>query len=287
MALATASYGSGGAALRVAIGSTTEDLEPYRTAARELGAESLTKAFGIAEQVENAELAELLKQAGAKPPPPSQFELGAEQLRRFTGTFVLEESDAEGVMAVFNGILSFAFPDQPALALEPTAATEFRAQGGFPLTVSYLVAEDGTVEGFLLDQDGLPEPVRFLPKAADVAAPEAAASAEADAPAAADVTTAEEKPAAAMAKEPPGTAGRDWPAFRGPNAAGTARGKAAHHLGPGNRRQRRLPDPDPGPRPFQPDRLGRRALRHHRGQQRGRRGLPPRPLRRRRRGRYR
>ena len=76
----------------------------------------------------------------------------------------------------------------------------------------------------------------------------------------------------------PGGAGsrRSWPSFRGPRASGVAEGQNLPDAWDGAKGENILwRTPIPGPRAFEPDRLGRPRLRDHRGQQQPERDVPP------------
>lgn len=197
--------------------------------ATELDQETLASIYGQAKQLENEEVVKMLEEAGAKPPPPAEVRLGEEQLARFTGTFFVEEQPAmEGVIGLEDGALYFQFMEQPKLVLEPTAEASFRAASGFPLEMTF---DDGAPSpAFTYSQDGMPEPARFLRKAAEEAAEEdmvADADPEGGAEGTADVeaVTAEIAQKPTIAEPPKAAVTKNWPAFRGPNAAGTASGK--------------------------------------------------------------
>lgn len=203
--------------------------------AAELDEETLSSIYGQAKQADNEELAKKLEEAGAKPPPPADVKLGEEQLARFVGTYVVEEQPAmQGVIGLEDGALFFQFMEQPKLVLEPTAEATFRAASGFPLEMTF---EDGAPStGFMYSQQGMPEPARFMRKSEEreaVAQASAAGEAGAEAEGAEGVEMAKtDSPSAqpeAMADKmtqaaPKAAVTSNWPAFRGPNAAGTAQG---------------------------------------------------------------
>ncbi|MEM9594262.1 MAG: PQQ-binding-like beta-propeller repeat protein [Acidobacteriota bacterium] len=184
----------------------------------EVTPKALTAALGTAVQSESEEIVAILKAAGAKPPPPTEFEMPAEVMARFAGTYALESTPQMlGQIEVNDGAMTFTFAGQPSLGLEAKDPKTFRAVGGFPLEIRF-ESEGDTLKGFVLEQEGRPEPVRFL-KVQDGPGGQAVAQA-ADAPPEV-APAADGQPAAAP---PKGAADVHWPAFRGPNAAGTASG---------------------------------------------------------------
>ena len=200
--------------------------------AAELDEATLGSIYGQAKQAGNEALTKRLEEAGAKPPPAAEVELSEEQLARFVGTFFVEQQPAmEGVIGLADGALYFQFMEQPKLVLEPTAEASFRAASGFPLEMTF---DDGAPSpAFTYNQDGMPEPARFLRKAAeaaaeaDVVADAESADGDASGEDAEMAAEAESETAAkpAMAEAPKAAVTKNWPAFRGPNAAGTAAGK--------------------------------------------------------------
>lgn len=214
-----------------------EDLDVLRAVleAAEPDAETLSGSLAQAQQRGNEEVVALLEAAGAEPPPAGEVEVAAETMERFVGTYEVKKPFAgEGVIFLEDGVLTFRFEEQPPLALEPTAPDTFRAANGFPLSMTF--EEGDPSPGFEYSQQGLPEPTRFARKAED-APPEDDAAGE-DAAEGAETAVAEtaeaegadadadESAAEAEARraEPTGVAEVNWPAFRGPNAAGTAQG---------------------------------------------------------------
>lgn len=176
--------------------------------------EALSATLALAEGSENPEMVALLKEAGAKPPAATGFSLPPEALARFAGSYTMPER--AGVEATIKagegGQIMASFGDQP-IPLSPTDATTFEMAGGF-LTLRFEVQGE-TVSGFQAHQKGVDKPMVFVRKPAAPAAEQTAAAAPAPPP-----------PAAPTSPEtaPVGVATRDWPAFRGPNAAGTAQG---------------------------------------------------------------
>ncbi|MDA8018214.1 MAG: PQQ-binding-like beta-propeller repeat protein [Thermoanaerobaculia bacterium] len=199
--------------------------------AGDLDEDTLAAIYGQAQQAGNADVVAILEEAGAKPPAPSEVSLSEEQLQRFVGTYFVEEQPAmEGVIGMEDGALYFQFMQQPKLVLEATAEATFRAANGFPLEMTF--EEGGPSPGFMYTQQGLPEPARFARKVeGEVADAETAAAAEgAEAPAAAEsASTTAATETASRAPLPKASTTGNWPAFRGPNAAGTAHGATPVH----------------------------------------------------------
>lgn len=215
---------SGAAAFPV--GSMAVATENYEVALAvvatgKLTADELTKMLVAAEGAEATQVVEALKKAGAQPPPPA-LNLSPEALEKFTGVFHVAQFGMDFTITVGDGVLLMKNPNAPEpTTYEPTAPTEFRRQGGGMELKFELDGEK--VTGFKAFQDGADEPFSFVrvEKGAGAEAPEVA-----EAPASETSPEAETapEPAKAMAKIPVGAAGENWPSFRGPNAAGTAKG---------------------------------------------------------------
>ncbi len=182
-------------------------------------AEQLTEALGMATAQGLTEIVAMLEKAGAEPAPASDFEMSSEALAAFTGSYVVtlpEGGKMDLDLKVEDGILSSHVSGQPPLPLEPVDATNFRDRNGIGIRFEFQV-EGEQVNGFLVYRPGVEKP--FSAQRKEAQTPTVQAEAETDATVAEPVTKT-----AAKVEPPPGAAGRDWPAFRGPNAAGTARG---------------------------------------------------------------
>lgn len=183
-----------------------------------LGAQRRAQADSESEEAAEAakkagEIVALLEKAGAKPPPPSEFQLPPEALARFEGSFVWPEQGFEVTLKLDDGALAVRFPNGEPVPVEPTDATTFRTLGGRGFKLFFEV-ENERVTGFRLEQQS-GQTFDFVRKPAEGAVETAAAEEEE----AEEVAAAEPETAI-----PPGAATRRWPAFRGPNAAGTAAG---------------------------------------------------------------
>ena len=80
-------------ALQTAIWSEQPEIVKLVLATGKVAPKSLTDALMFAEQSELTAVAELLRAAGAKPPPPANFAVPPELLARYVGAY----TDAEGV----------------------------------------------------------------------------------------------------------------------------------------------------------------------------------------------
>ena len=194
--------------LPMAVGQGSVPVVTALLATGKLSAEALSGALVAAQRAEGGEeIVALLEKAGARPPPPSAFQLPPEALARYAGTYVLPDQGFESTVAIAEGALTVQLGGPPT-PLEPTDATSFRAPAaGF--TIRFKV-EDEKVTGFTFERGDqtfeFTRKVEGEPAVAETAAPAAAVE-------------------AARPVIPPGAAARDWPSFRGPNAAGTAAGK--------------------------------------------------------------
>ncbi len=192
--------------------------------------EQLTEALGLATAQELTEVVAMLEKAGARPAPPSDFKLPPEALAAFAGSYLLTfpGGSLDVDLKVEDGALVSHLDGQPPLPLEPVDATHFRDRGGIGIRLDFQLDGERVV-GFQLHQPGAPDPFSAVRKGSETAeATEAearpAGAESAAEPESAEAPAAEAEAPAAEAALPAGAAGRDWPAFRGPNAAGTAGG---------------------------------------------------------------
>jgi hypothetical protein len=122
------------------------------------GDEVLTDALATAEQVGNAEIVEILKAAGAKPPAPASFEVDAATLKSYEGTY-----EGEGgfvmTMAVKDGKLNATAGGGGAFVLGAVDKTTFRPEG-IPGASLVFQVQDGKVAGVNLVQAGTTTPLK-------------------------------------------------------------------------------------------------------------------------------
>lgn len=110
-------------------------------------AETMTAALALAAGDEkNAEIAGMLKKAGAKPP----LELSPETLQSYVGKYKGDPGPEISIM-LKDGKLFAGPPNQPPLVLMATDQTAFRAVAFAGLTITFNV-EGGKVTGFALKQ---------------------------------------------------------------------------------------------------------------------------------------
>jgi hypothetical protein len=175
----------------------------------DLDARTLARASKLAAEKGNADIAAMVKAAADANPAAATPTVTVDPavLARYAGNY---RSDAVGTVSVTlnGGQLQIQASGQPALALRPTASDTFNVDDVPNMRVSFS-GRAGTVERLVITQ---PTGTYALER----------------------VTAAESAPASpttqrAAAPEPaaPRQAPRDWPGFRGPNAAGTADGQGA------------------------------------------------------------
>lgn len=121
------------------------------------GESALSDALAAAEQVGNAEIVEILKAAGAKPPAPATFEVDAATLRSYEGTY-----EGEGgftmTVAVKDGKLTAALGGG-TFTLGAVDKVTFRP-AEIPGASMVFKVEDGKVAGVDLLQAGSARPLK-------------------------------------------------------------------------------------------------------------------------------
>jgi hypothetical protein len=108
--------------------------------------ESLTAALAAALAADRAEIADLLRKAGAKPP----FEVDTATLESYAGSYKNEQG-FEVKLVLKDGRLTAVVPNQPVINLMPLDKTSFRPAEFEGLTIS-MVVEGDKVAGFNLKQ---------------------------------------------------------------------------------------------------------------------------------------
>ncbi len=115
-----------------------------------LKAETLSVALDNAERNKRTEIAELLRKAGAVPPPKADFQVDAETLRSYAATY--KGPDAELTVVFKDGKLFVQTPG-PTLPLGAIDKVTFRPGDLVAITVVFKV-EDGKVTGMTVKQGG-------------------------------------------------------------------------------------------------------------------------------------
>src|ERR1700754_25857 len=90
----------------------------------DLNPETLTSALGRATRNKHTEVAELLKQAGAKPPVPANFPVDAETLKAYAGTY-RSERGGEIILVLKDGKLTGGSSGQPPFTLGAISKNTF------------------------------------------------------------------------------------------------------------------------------------------------------------------
>ena len=115
-----------------------------------LKADTLSVALNNAERNKRTEIVELLKKAGAQPPPKADFQVDAETLQSYAGAY--KGSDADLTVVFKDGKLSVQTPG-PTLPLGAIDKVTFRPGDFVAVTVIFKV-EDGKVTGMTVKQGG-------------------------------------------------------------------------------------------------------------------------------------
>lgn len=133
------------------IGASGGNLELVKVvlAAGGLKAEALSVALSAATRAKHTEIAELLTKAGAVPPPAADFQVDAETLKTYTGTYKSPAGNDFNV-ALKDGKLVAGPPTQP-LTLGAFDKTRFRPMDLDGVTITFNV-ENNVVTGFTLKQ---------------------------------------------------------------------------------------------------------------------------------------
>lgn len=122
--------------------------------------EALSRALGAATRSKNAQIAEMLKAAGATPPEPVKtVELEAAILQGYVGTYTGGRGGTEFEMTftVKGSTLSGVFSGQPALTYAPSDRTHFHSVEFEGINLEF------TADGFKLKQGG--QEIEFKRKA--------------------------------------------------------------------------------------------------------------------------
>lgn len=133
------------------IGASAGQLELVKVvlATGGLKAEGLTGALAAATRAKHTEIAELLTKAGAVPPPAADFQVDAETLKTYVGTYKSPAGN-EFAVALKDGKLVAGPASQP-LTLGAFDKTRFRPLDLEGVTITFNV-ENGVVTGFTLMQ---------------------------------------------------------------------------------------------------------------------------------------
>ncbi|MGH9658838.1 MAG: ankyrin repeat domain-containing protein [Bryobacteraceae bacterium] len=146
--------GSPGAAMVLSNAVGRGDVEMVRLAlARcDCTAEALSNALGAAQRAKRTEIAALLIEKGAVPPPQADFAVDAVTLASYAGSYRSEQG-AEMVLALKDGKLTASFMGQPASVLGAFDQTRFRPIEIDGISLEFQ-REGDTVTGVTLRQGG-------------------------------------------------------------------------------------------------------------------------------------
>jgi hypothetical protein len=116
--------------------------------------EQLSSALAMTQQLEEnkEEMIKLLEAAGAKPAVPANFQVDAETLKSYEGTYEAEGGAMTAVVALKDGKLIATFGSQ-TLTLGAVDKVTFRPEE-FPVAKMIFQVQDGKVTGLVLDQGG-------------------------------------------------------------------------------------------------------------------------------------
>jgi hypothetical protein len=117
-----------------------------------LKAETLSSALASAEKNKRAEIAEMLKKAGATPPPEANFQVDPETLKSYAGVYKNQEG-VEITFSVKDGKLTAAPAGQNPIMLGALDNITFKPAALEGVTAIFNI-EGGKVIGFTLKQQG-------------------------------------------------------------------------------------------------------------------------------------
>jgi Ankyrin repeats (3 copies) len=123
-----------------------------------VGAEALSGALATATQEGNTEIADMLKAAGAKPPPAADFQVDAETLKSYEGAYegpnglVLNVAvDKDGKLTASAGGPPFVFGALDKVTFRPEQ---------YPALKLIFTVENGKVTGATIDEGGALTPLK-------------------------------------------------------------------------------------------------------------------------------
>jgi hypothetical protein len=147
-------------ALAIGASSGHTELVQMLLAKGGLKPETMSDALVAAERGKYAEIAEALKKAGAQPPPKADFQVDAETLKTYVGTYK-PTSGTDFTVALKDGKLVAGPPGQQ-LTLGAFDKTNFRPLEFEGVKIIFNV-ENGTVTGFTLKQGSNSQIYKKLP----------------------------------------------------------------------------------------------------------------------------
>jgi hypothetical protein len=115
-----------------------------------LSAEALTNAYAVATREKRTEIVEMLKAAGAQPPRPANFEVDAETLKSYVGTYHPDRGSDLSVAVDKDGKLNLVTPGE-SVVLGAFDKVTFRPLAFEGVLITFSV-EAGKVTGFALKQ---------------------------------------------------------------------------------------------------------------------------------------
>ncbi|MCA1631000.1 MAG: ankyrin repeat domain-containing protein [Acidobacteria bacterium] len=130
-------------------GSGNAELVKIALAKGGLSADALSAALGAATREKHAAVADLLKAAGAIPPPEANFEVDAETLKSYVGTYHPERGSDIGVAVNKDGKLTIIAGETFVLGAFDKVTFRPLAFDGVKIT---FVVEGGKVTGFNFKQ---------------------------------------------------------------------------------------------------------------------------------------
>jgi hypothetical protein len=147
-------HGAQGRESALIVGAGSGDIELVKAAldGGGLKPEDLSSALSKATKNNHPEVAELLKKAGATPPPPANFPVDAETLKSYAGTYKNDRA-GEWAFAVKDGKLTGGAAGQPPFTLGAINKNTFAILEFDGVTLVFNQENDKTV-GFTLKEGG-------------------------------------------------------------------------------------------------------------------------------------
>ena len=136
----------------LAIGASEGFLEVVKAVLDKGGvrADALSSALGVAQKKNRAEIAELLTKAGALPPPKADFQVDAETLKSYAGSYKNQQG-REFIVALKDGKLTAAPAEQSPIMLGAIDKTTFKPLEFEGVTLTFSV-EGAKVTGLTIKQ---------------------------------------------------------------------------------------------------------------------------------------
>jgi hypothetical protein len=151
--------GSRDEALQGAVNGNVPDLVKFVLDSDTVKPETLTRALGAARKAKHDDIAEMLKKAGAVPPPAANFKVDEDTLKSYAGSYKPSTQGPDLDFAFTDGKLMLKPSGQPTLTMVAFDKVKFTTVEFDAITITFNV-EDGKVTGLTLLQGGMTFPYK-------------------------------------------------------------------------------------------------------------------------------